>query len=43
LELSDSLSTVEGHTPGRSIGDCFHLIAEMVLAARKVHFHVAVG
>ena len=43
LELSDSLSTVEGHAPGRSIGDCFHLIAEMVLAARKAHFHVAVG
>ena len=43
LELTDSLSTVEGHTAGRSIGDCFGLIAEMVLAARRAHFHVAVG
>jgi len=43
LELTDSLSTVEGHTAGRSIGDCFGLIAEMVLAAREAHFHVSVG
>jgi len=43
LELNDSLSTVDGHAAGRSIGDAFSLIAEMVLAAKKEHFHVAVG
>jgi len=43
LELTDSLSTVEGHTVGRSIGDCFSLITEMVLAAREAHLHVSVG
>lgn len=43
LELADSFSTVDGHASGRSIGDAFSLIAEMVLAAKKEHFHVAVG
>lgn len=43
LELTDSLSTVDGHAPGRSIGDAFSLITEMVLAAKKEHFHVGVG
>jgi len=43
LDLTDSLSTVAGDAAGRSIGDAFSLIAEMVLAARKEHFHVAVG
>lgn len=43
LELTDSLSTVDGHDAGRSIGDAFSLIAEMVRAARKEHFQVAVG
>ncbi|HEX7285800.1 MAG TPA: response regulator [Candidatus Angelobacter sp.] len=43
LELTGSLSTVYGHVAGRSIGDAFSLIAEMVLAAKKEHFHVAVG
>ena len=43
LELTDCLSTVDGHAAGRSAGDAFSLIAEMVLAAKKEHFHVAVG
>ena len=43
LELTDSFSTVGGHAAGRSIGDAFSLIAEMVLAAKKEHAHVAVG
>ena len=43
LELNDSLSTVDGHAAGRPIGDAVSLIAEMVLAAQKEHFHVAVG
>jgi DNA-binding NarL/FixJ family response regulator len=43
LELNDFLSTVDGHAAGRSIGNAFSLIAEMVLAAKKEHFHVAVG
>lgn len=42
FELTDSLSTVDGHGAGRSIGDAFRLIAEMVLAAKKEHTHVAV-
>ena len=43
LQFTDSLSTVDGHAAGRSIGDAFSLIAEMVLAAKKEHSHVAVG
>ena len=43
VELTDSLSTIDGHAAGSSIGDAFSLIAEMVLAAKKEHFHVAVG
>lgn len=43
LELTDYLSTVDGHAAGRLAGDAFSLIAEMVLAAKKEHFHVAVG
>jgi DNA-binding NarL/FixJ family response regulator len=43
LELTASLSAVDGHPSGRSIGDAFSLIAEMVLAAKKEHFHIAVG
>ena len=43
LRLTDSLSTVDGRAAGRSIGDAVSLIAEMVLAAKKEHFHVAVG
>ena len=43
LELTDSFSSVGGHGAGRSIGDAFSLIAEMVLAARKEHAYVAVG
>lgn len=42
LELTDSPSTVDGRASGRSI-DASSLIAEMVLEARKEHFHVAVG
>ena len=43
LELNDSLSTVGGQAAGRSIGDAFSLVAEMVLAAKKEHSHVTVG
>jgi hypothetical protein len=43
LELTDSLSTVDQPAAGRSVGDAISLIAEMVLAAKKEHFHVAVG
>ena len=43
LELTDSLSTTDGHAAGRSTGDTFSLIAEMVLAAKEEHFHVAIG
>jgi DNA-binding NarL/FixJ family response regulator len=43
LELNNSLPTVDGHAAGRSIGNAFSPIAEMVLAAKKGHFHVAVG
>lgn len=42
LELTNSLSTVDGRAAGRSI-DAFSLIAEMVLDAKKEHLHVAVG
>jgi DNA-binding NarL/FixJ family response regulator len=43
LELTDFLSTVDEHAARRSIGDASSLIAEMVLAAKKEHIHVAVG
>ena len=43
LELTLSLSTVDGYAAGRSIGGAFSLIAELVLAAKKEYFHVAVG
>ena len=43
LALSDSLSTVDGHAAGKSMGDAYGLIAETVLAARREHFRVAVG
>src|SRR5215471_8186953 len=43
LELTDSVSTIDEHAGRKSIGDAFSLIAEMVLAAKKEQFHVAVG
>lgn len=43
LQLTDSISTADGYALGRSTGDAFSLIAEMVLAAKKEHSHVAVG
>ena len=43
LQFTDSLSTVDGHAAARPIGDAFRVIAEMVLAAKKEHSHVAVG
>ena len=42
LELTDPLSTVDQPAAGRSVGDA-SFIAEMVLAAKKEHFHIAVG
>ena len=43
LALTDSVSTIDEHAGRKSIGDAFSLIAEMVLAAKKEQFHVAVG
>jgi DNA-binding NarL/FixJ family response regulator len=43
LQFTDSLSAVDGHAAGRPIGDALSVIAEMVLAAKKEHSHVAVG
>ena len=43
LQLTDSLSTVDEHTAGRSIDSSLSLIPEMVLAAKREHFRVSVS
>lgn len=43
LELTDSVSTAHEHFPRRSNDDTLSLIQEIVLAAKREHFRVAVG